>query len=309
MSSFASLLLSFFMALAPRAVAAPAEPPAFDPGGRWEGAIIVRPGEFELDLQLMLEPCAKGGQCGHLALPTENSGPLEVLDLQVQGHILSFRTRDAAGTVSNFRGTASGDGKSVEGIITEAQSEAPFTLSRASGRSPEPSAVEILSSSGAELRDAFNHNRDKVRLVLILSPTCSNCRMSARMVQRYVLQPLDDSRLAVFVIWEKIGVKDTLETARQATALLPDSRVRFFWSEARAAGKAFQGPIGIQGTPAWDVFLVYDPGKNWIGDAPPVPSFFMHNQPSHSELPQDRLLNGNRLADKIRSTLHPIGAP
>lgn len=127
--------------------------------------------------------------------------------------------------------------------------------------------------------------------------------MGARVVQRYVLQPFDDSRLAVFVVWEKIGAKDSPETARQATALLPDSRVRFFWSGTRAAGKAFQGTIGIQGTPAWDVFLVYDPGKDWTGDAPPIPGFFMHNQPNHSELPQDRLLNGNRLAEKIKSIL------
>jgi hypothetical protein len=127
--------------------------------------------------------------------------------------------------------------------------------------------------------------------------------MSARVVQRYVLQSVDDSRLAVFVVWEKIGANDSLEAARQATALLPDSRVRFFWSETQAAGKAFQRAVGIQGTPAWDVFLVYEIGKDWSGDAPPSPVFFMHNQPKHSELPQDRLFNGNRLAAKIKSIL------
>lgn len=169
MPSLASLLLSF-MALTPGTVAA-AGPPAFDPAGRWEGAIIVRPGEFELDLQLTLEPCAQEGLCGRLVLPTEDSGPLEIQDLKVQGRVLSFRTHDAEGTVSDFRGTASDDGQSVEGVITEGQREAPFTLSRASGAPPGLSAVEVLSVSGTELRDAFNRNRDKVRLVLILSPT------------------------------------------------------------------------------------------------------------------------------------------
>jgi hypothetical protein len=127
--------------------------------------------------------------------------------------------------------------------------------------------------------------------------------MSARVVQRYVLQTLDDPRLAVFVVWEKIGAHDSPEAARKATMLLPDPRVHFFWSDDRIAGKAFQGAVGIQGTPAWDVFLVYGPGKTWNGEAPPIPDYFMHNQPSHPELPKDRLLNGNRLAEKVKILL------
>jgi hypothetical protein len=166
MPSFASLLLSL-VALA----AAPASPPAFNPVGRWEGAILLRPGEVELDLQLTFEACAQEGSCGRLVLPTQDSGSVEIQDLRVQGRVLSFRTRDAEGLVSDFRGTASDDGQSVEGVVTEGQREAPFTLSRASGPPPGPSAVQALSGGGTELRDAFNRNRDKVRLILILSPT------------------------------------------------------------------------------------------------------------------------------------------
>jgi hypothetical protein len=128
--------------------------------------------------------------------------------------------------------------------------------------------------------------------------------MSARVVQRYVLQSLADPSLTVFVVWEKIGAHDSPEAARKATMLLPDPRVHFFWSdEQRVAGKAFQGVVAIQGTPAWDVFLVYGPGKTWSGETPPAPDYFMHNQPSHSELPKDRLLNGNRLAERVKVLL------
>jgi len=171
MPSFSSLLLSFMALTSGTVRATPAGPPPFDPAGRWEGAIIVRPGEFEIDLQLTLEPCARQGWCGRLVLPTDDSAPMEFQDPKVQGRTLSFRTQDAAGTVSSFRGTASSDGQSIEGVITEGQREAPFTLSRASGAPPGPSAVDVLSDSGTELRDAFNRNRDKVRLVVILSPT------------------------------------------------------------------------------------------------------------------------------------------
>ncbi|HEX3553599.1 MAG TPA: hypothetical protein VIA62_10265 [Thermoanaerobaculia bacterium] len=162
------LFLSFFSM--PLAAGAPPAAPQFDPSGRWEGAILVRPGEYEIDLQLTLEPCGQGRLCGHLALPTQDQGPLEVKDLKVQGDVLSFRTRDDQGTVSDFRGTASQDRQTLEGVLSEGQREAPFTLSRASGPQARPADVEALAS-GAKLRDAFNQSLDKTRLVLILSPT------------------------------------------------------------------------------------------------------------------------------------------
>lgn len=133
--------------------------------------------------------------------------------------------------------------------------------------------------------------------------------MSARVVQRYVLQSMADPRLAVFVVWEKIGSHDSPEAARKSALLLPDPRVHFFWSGERYAGKAFQTTLGIQGMPAWDVFVVYGPGRIWAGDTPPAPDYFMHNQPSHSELPKDRLLNGMRMAAEVKALLAKSALP
>ncbi|HEX4959679.1 MAG TPA: hypothetical protein VF173_02485 [Thermoanaerobaculia bacterium] len=298
--------LSVLVLLLASGVARPAGALPFDPAGHWQGAILVRPGEYEIDLDLTLERCGERGWCGHLVLPTENSSPLDVLSIEVQGAVLSFRTRDAEGVDSEFKGTFSSDGQSIEGVIFEKERQAPFTLARAEQASTVRASVKTLSESGSELRETFNQDRGKVRLLLILSPTCSNCRMSARLVQRYVLAALNDPRLAVYVVWEKIGSKDSLETALQATALLPDPRVNFFWSSERIVGKIFQKTIGIQGTPAWDVFLVFDTRKEWPG-SPPSPDYLMHNQPAHSELPQDRLLNANRLVEKVRNYLQENG--
>ena len=133
--------------------------------------------------------------------------------------------------------------------------------------------------------------------------------MSARVVQRYVLQSMADPRLAIFVVWEKIGSHDSPEVARKSALLLPDPRVHFFWSGERYAGKAFQTTLGIQGMPAWDVFVVYGPGRMWNSETPPGPDYFMHNQPSHPELPKDRLLNGIRLAEKVKALLDERRGP
>ena len=155
----------------PARATAPVPQPSFDPKGLWEGEILVRPGEYEIDLQLTLEPCGQGSLCGHLALPTQDQSSLEVKDLKIQGNTLSFRTQDNQGTVSDFHATASQDLQTLEGVVTEGQREAPFTLSRIAGRPSSPPAEVKELANLAELRDAFNQSGDKTRLVLILSPT------------------------------------------------------------------------------------------------------------------------------------------
>jgi hypothetical protein len=115
MQLFIRLLIAVALSLETGA-GSPAGPPAFDPTGLWEGAIIVRPGEYEIDLQLTLSRCEHGGLCGRLALPTEERETLTLQDPEVQGKVVSFHTQDQEGTVSVFQGTFAPDGRaSMEG--------------------------------------------------------------------------------------------------------------------------------------------------------------------------------------------------
>jgi hypothetical protein len=49
------------------------------------------------------------------------------------------------------------------------------------------------------------------------------------------------------------------------------------------------------------VYLVYEPEVEWDGDAPPEPTFFMHQL--GGRLPGDRRLDGPRLQDAIEKIL------
>lgn len=61
-----------------------------------------------------------------------------------------------------------------------------------------------------------------------------------------------------------------------AELLSPDKRFLMqSWDARRAIGEAFSKTLQLK-CPAWDVYLLYQPGVRWTGAVPPMPSFWMH---------------------------------
>ncbi len=123
--------------------------------------------------------------------------------------------------------------------------------------------------------------------------------MSARVVQRHVLDTVAADDLKVYVVWGPMLEKETEDDARHATVTVPDPRATHFWTDAHGVAEAFQAPLGLSGVRAWDTFLLFPPGTRWEETAP-RPSSFMHvGRP----LPQERRLNGETLAREVRAAL------
>lgn len=120
------------------------------------------------------------------------------------------------------------------------------------------------------------------------------------MVQEKVLKTIQSKQLVAYTVWEPIFQTDDERSSRKATTLLPDKRVRHYWVGSQGVGELFQAPLELTSEPAWDVYLVYRPGRAWEG-APPVPDFFMHQL--RERLPDDRLLDGAILAEQIRKLI------
>jgi hypothetical protein len=281
-------------------IAQASEPARID--GHWEGVILVRPGDFEVDIKLDLMPAANGSLTGHLSYP--NQGPKEyALDtVQMDGGSLLITSTDEQGTVSVFQGRSADGGKVLQGELTEGGKKAPFELHRVDAAARKAPVLRTLARDGAELKSLFNEEQGKVRLVMVLSPGCGNCRMAARMVERHLLDKVQDPDLSVDLIWERISAADTQDVAAEAAALFADPRIHQFWSQDHPTSIAFHDAVGAKKTLAWDIFLVFGKGKRWA-DGPPVPDFFMHNQKNNDELPKDRLLNVDSLATEIKSLL------
>jgi len=106
--------------------------------------------------------------------------------------------------------------------------------------------------------------------------------------------------LAVYSVWEPIFRTDNERAARKATILLPSVRVKNYWVGSQDFGKTFNGCIGLESGVAWDVYLVYLPGRVWDGATPPVPDDFMHQL--GDRLPVEKNLDGG----KLRMMLEPV---
>jgi hypothetical protein len=119
-------------------------------------------------------------------------------------------------------------------------------------------------------------------------------------VQTYLMDTIPDDRLRVYVVWGPMLGEEKAEDAKQATAYLPDPRVTHFWTPGHGLAEAMEGPLGIAGSRAWDTYQVFTPDAQW-GEVPPTPAYFMH---VGKPLPEERRLNGETLARKVRELLH-----
>jgi len=120
-------------------------------------------------------------------------------------------------------------------------------------------------------------------------------------VQKYVLDKIDDQNLSVLVIWGPMQGYETREHAEEAPSFVPDARASHYWTTAHTCAEAFAVPLGLGDEKAWDTFLVYDPGTEWQKDRqPPAPAHYMHVGRS---LPKERRLHGERLAAEVKKQL------
>jgi hypothetical protein len=266
--------------------------------GHWEGVILVREGEAEVDFSVEIAPGPDGAWSGTITVPLQDiqDRPLEAVFLD--DDLFSMVMRDN-GSPSFFRGTLGAGGESVTGDLKEGEQANRFVMHRAARRpAAHPAEVIHLGEDLAALKQRFNSDPGP-RLLMILSPSCSGCLMSARLVGRYALDKIADPRLRVHVVWVPIGPKDTYDLARKASIHLTDPRVTQYWMDTISLANAFKEPLGFKELPAWDVLLLYPAGQTW-GAGVPKPASFMHRS---KELPNESRLNGTKLAAELEKML------
>jgi mercuric ion transport protein len=127
----------------------------------------------------------------------------------------------------------------------------------------------------SKLKEEFNRQSDKVRVVALLSPTCGPCQKGRGVVGELFEKQASD-KLAGFAVWLPMKPKDSPQTAWLESEKLTDERISVRgWDSKRQIGNLFAKPLKLSST-AWDVYLVYTPGVKWEGKQPPKPSYWMH---------------------------------
>jgi hypothetical protein len=90
---------------------------------------------------------------------------------------------------------------------------------------------------------------------------------------------------------------DSEATAKEKAAIFNDPRVRQFYDPDQLSGKAIAESLGYNGKFAWDIYLFYQSGGEWI-EAPPAPACWMH-QISESWASRNHFHTGDDLVKEL----------
>ncbi len=133
-----------------------------------------------------------------------------------------------------------------------------------------------LESSLDPLIERFNADRDKPRVVAIVSATCGACVAGAIAVNESVVAAYPSADVSISIVWIDILVRDDYAAAQRMAGIFNDPRVRQFHDPNGLAGDAFAKGL-LDQPPAWDIYLHYaaSPQQLWV-DSPPKPTDWMH---------------------------------
>ncbi len=132
-----------------------------------------------------------------------------------------------------------------------------------------------FSTDLAELRTRFNRDKGKVRVLMLLSPTCPMCVGGASVIQTKVLDAVKNPDVRAYAVWVPILDSDGESTVGKASTRLHDARVSRYWDGKGEFVKSFARVLSLGDRPAWDVYMLYGPEAEWTAE-PPTPRSWMH---------------------------------
>lgn len=159
------------------------------------------------------------------------------------------------------------------------------------------------------LRARFNQDIGKVRLIVLVDPTCPPCRWGASEIEKQVLETIPSKQLAVYVVWLPVlNFQDeaTLQrNGQKESSRVSDSRAIHYVDPNGFAGKLYSPILNIPyHGPAWDVYLAFSADVRWE-DRAPTPTGWMHQ--GGDGMDRARRLDGSKFADEIQKLLTAAG--
>ncbi len=159
------------------------------------------------------------------------------------------------------------------------------------------------------LRTRFNQDVGKVRLIVLVDPTCPPCRWGASEIEKQVLETIPSKQLAVYVVWLPVlNFQDEATLQRNGlkeSHRLPDSRATHYVDPNGFSGKQYSPILNIPyHGPAWDVYLAFSADVRWQ-DRAPAPTGWMHQ--GGDGMDRARRLDGRKFADEIQKLLVAAG--
>ena len=173
------------------------------------------------------------------------------------------------------------------------------------------STLVLLEEDLQQLKQDFNSNQGKVRLLFVSGPTCGIClRGMADLNDEFLATSQNDERLVTFVVHvPTLGAKQN--HAVDSIPLLDGPRIHHYWEETGIIGQHYTEVMGVD-MYVWDFWAIYGPESRWHGVLPPPPDYFEHQLGVTSRtfrgFPKERVLNAQRFAAETRKHLDGIEA-
>src|SRR5229473_2814097 len=159
------------------------------------------------------------------------------------------------------------------------------------------------------LRARFNQDVGKVRLIVIVDPTCPPCRWGASEIQKQVLATIPSNRLAVYVVWIPVlNFQDEATLQRNGlkeSSRISDSRAIHYIDPNGFSGKQYSAVMNVPyHAPAWDMYFAFGSDVRWE-DRAPTPTEWMYQGEGFDRA---HLLDGHKFAEQIQKLLATAGS-
>lgn len=150
----------------------------------------------------------------------------------------------------------------------------------------QPPLDQVDEQTLGEVRKDFNASSDRVRMLLLLSPSCPHCLHGVQLISK----ALADSAtlpLRIFVVWMHVTVGDRHPPNSLVLLRIPDQRAEQWWDPHRLIAKAmlrdYPPDTGLAmadtsgaGPPLiWNFVALWRPGVTW-NERVPLPDFSGH---------------------------------
>ncbi len=152
------------------------------------------------------------------------------------------------------------------------------------------SSYVVLGDDLQQLKDDFNANEGRVRLMFLSGPTCGIClRGMADLNDEFIAASQNDDRLVTFVVHvPALGARE--EHVADTIPLLDGPRVHHYWEQSGIIGSHFTDVMDVN-MYVWDFWTIYGPEARWEGALPPTPDYYEHQL---GGFPRAKMLNAER---------------
>ncbi len=173
------------------------------------------------------------------------------------------------------------------------------------------SELLVLDGDLQQLKDDFNANQGKVRLLFLSGPTCGIClRGMADLNDEFLAASQNDTRLVTFVVHvPTMGAKKN--HAVDSIPLLDGPRIHHYWEETGIIGQHYAEVMDVA-MYVWDFWAIYGPDHRWDEILPPTPDYFEHQlgvtSGGSSGFPRERVLDAERFAAVTKKYMDALDA-